>query len=156
MSKENIYDKVVTVNESFNNLELGEILPETDKHRAILDTIKIGQIRDSFVLVNYSNIEIAPGQFNNNFDISEMTRESFKVMKTEKEKLLTENMDKTEYLNVFNKSCPWIEKGFFECGITVGDKIRFLEKNFKIEEEKKPASKRFSLKEIFGRKKTSF
>jgi len=136
MNKENLNNKLASVEESYSALQLGKVLPETDGYRAIEDAIKIGEMKVDCFFMKLGHSYMSEAM------IFDKARSEETLIANQKEKMRRNNENCPEYLDVFEKVCGWVEKGFWKDGKTNGEKVRFLKKEIKKEKE---SSKRINL-----------
>ena len=123
MSIERTIDsKRIPISESFDALEIGEILPETPEYKAILDIVRMARIKD----------EIAWGNFP---DMGSLSRE----IEREKEEFLTENANNKKCLNIFYKVYGWIEEAYGESVVRGYFAFKFLKEKYGVNNKKRVA-----------------
>jgi hypothetical protein len=148
MVEKKVIDKVVGVEESYNDLGTGEILPETDGYRAVLDAMEIGEMKVESFLRTFVQSNGDINIFNPiNLNTVEL---GWKNIEDKKKEMLEKNKNNVEYVNIFGKVCDWIERDYWDDGIKCGTKVGFLEKKFEIKNEKVGSTKRFNLREFLG------
>ncbi len=125
---------------SFDDLELGEIVPESDGQRAIIDAIRFQEektnvLQQRAILSLNFDVGLSLSSLNT-YDIGAINK-----LVDKKNNLISENSQNEEYINVFTKLSDWLDQGFIESGHTISSKINFVKEKFGIKDQEEKGKK---------------